>query len=112
VLVVVAAHLVWIHQTLLKSLIKLAEDNGVRKDLIDNILQQQGISTNLSTRNPMFYSDLLAGRVTVDLILRIDPKNDIHTVANKTFDFSSGTIRHLLNNGYKVTMDYIKTSTN
>jgi NTE family protein len=60
----------------------------------------------------MFYSDLLAERVTVDLILRIDRKNDIHTVANKTFDFSSRTIRHLLNNGYKDTMDYIKTSTN
>jgi NTE family protein len=86
---------------LAKSLIKLAEDNGVRKDLLDNILQQQGLSKRLSTTKPLSYSELLATGVTVDLVLRVERKNDIHTVANKTFDFSSRTIRHLIKEGYE-----------
>ena len=86
---------------LAKSLIKLAEDNGVRKDLVDNILQQQGLSKRLSSRKPMSYREILAAAVTVDLVLRIERKNDIHTVANKTFDFSSRTIRYLIKEGYK-----------
>jgi NTE family protein len=86
---------------LAKSLIKLAEDNGVRKDLLDNILQQQGLSKRLSTTKPLSYGELLATGVTVDLVLRVERKNDIHTVANKTFDFSSRTIRHLIKEGYE-----------
>jgi predicted acylesterase/phospholipase RssA len=86
---------------LAKSLIKLAEDNGVRKDLLDNILQQQGLSKRLSTTKPLSYRELLATGVTVDLVLRVERKNDIHTVANKTFDFSSRTIRHLIKEGYE-----------
>jgi hypothetical protein len=31
----------------------------------------------------------------------VERKNDIHTVANKTFDFSSRTIRHLIKEGYE-----------
>jgi NTE family protein len=86
---------------LAKSLIKLAEDNGVRKDLIDNVLQKQGLSKRITTKKIMSYRELLEVGVTLELVLRTERKNDIHTVANKTFDFSSRTIRHLINQGYE-----------
>jgi NTE family protein len=95
------AELVSDYIDLARNLIKLAEDNGVKKDLVDKLLQQQAHSKQSSTGKPNAYRDLLAGRVHVDLIYRLERKNDIHTVANKTFDFSSRTIRQLIKEGYE-----------
>jgi hypothetical protein len=36
--------------------------------------------------------------VAVEQVIRIERKNDTHTIANKTFDFSSTTIRQLRRN--------------
>ena len=36
----------------------------------------------------------------IDEIVRVDRKNDEHTISNKTFDFSSETIKLLLEQGY------------
>jgi TRAP-type C4-dicarboxylate transport system substrate-binding protein len=43
--------------------------------------------------------------VSVDLVVRVERKNDIHTISNKTFDFSSATIQQLIKDGYEEAMD-------
>jgi hypothetical protein len=85
---------------IVNSLIKLAEDNKISKNLINNILGQQANTRNLSTGKPLKYSDLVQHMVFVEQVIRIERKNDKHTIANKTFDFSSTTIRQLIEDGY------------
>jgi len=43
---------------------------------------------------------ILEGRFQIDEIIRVNRKNDEHTISNKTFDFSAGTIKLLLEQGY------------
>ena len=35
------------------------------------------------------YADLIEHMVSVNQVIRIERKNDTHTIANKTFDFKS-----------------------
>ncbi|HEY9491839.1 MAG TPA: patatin-like phospholipase family protein [Nitrososphaeraceae archaeon] len=91
--------------TIIKNLIKLAKDNKIREDLVDNILQQQALSKNFMTGKHSTYGDLIKNMVSVDLVVRIERKNDIHTIANKTFDFSRATIQQLIKDGYEEALD-------
>ncbi len=90
---------------IIKSLIELAKDNKIRMTLVDNILNQQALSRNFMTGKHFTYGDLIKNMVSVDLVIRIERKNDIHTIANKTFDFSSTTIQQLIEDGYKEALD-------
>jgi hypothetical protein len=63
-------------------------------------LNQRTKYHGLSLR-PRLNKDIVEGRFDISEIIRIERKNDEHTISDKTFDFSSGTIRHLLNDGYK-----------
>jgi hypothetical protein len=89
----------------IKSLIKLAKDNKIGDTLVDNILQQQALTRNFMTDKHSTYGDLIKNMVSVDLVIRIERKNDLHTIANKTFDFSSDTIQQLIEDGYKEALD-------
>ena len=51
------------------------------------------------------YADLIENMVSVDLVIRVERKNDVHTIANKTFDFSSSTIEQLIKDGYEEAID-------
>jgi NTE family protein len=90
---------------IIKNLIKLTEDTKIKKTLVDNILQQQALSRNFMTGKHFTYADLIQGMVSVDLVVRVERKNDIHTIANKTFDFSNTTIRQLIKDGYDEALD-------
>ena len=90
---------------IIKSLIKLASDNKIRKDLVDNILQQQALTRNFMTGKHFTHADLVQYMVSVDFVVRIERKNDTHTIANKTFDFSNTTIRQLIKDGYEEALD-------
>ena len=90
---------------IIKKLIKLADDNKIRKELVDNILQQQALTRNYMTGKHFTYADLTEYMVSVDLVVRVERKNDIHTIANKTFDFSNTTIRQLIKDGYEEALD-------
>jgi NTE family protein len=90
---------------IIKKLIKLADDNKIRKDLVDNILQQQALTRNFMTGKHFTYADLTEYMVSVDLVVRVERKNDIHTISNKTFDFSNATIRQLIKDGYEEALD-------
>lgn len=47
------------------------------------------------------YIDLLKGRFDINKVVRIERKDDIHTIANKWADFSSGIIASMRNDGYQ-----------
>ena len=54
---------------------------------------------------PRKYSDILVGQFEIEKVVRINRKNDEHTISNKIFDFSPKTINHLRESGYSNTMD-------
>jgi hypothetical protein len=87
------------------SLIQLAEDNHVKKSLVDNILERQTETRNFSTGKHLKYVDLIEHMVSVEQVIRIERKNDTHTISNKTFDFSSTTVRNLIRDGYEETLE-------
>jgi len=90
---------------IIRSLIKLAEDNKIRKTLIDNIFEQQALTRNFMTGKRSTYGDLIENMISVDLVVRVERKNDIHTISNKTFDFSNATIQQLIKDGYEEALD-------
>ena len=90
---------------IVNSLIKLAEDNKVKKALVENILEQKAETRNFSTGKHFKYVDLIEHMVSVEQVIRIERQNDVHTIANKTFDFSSTTIRQLMRDGYEETLE-------
>ena len=87
------------------SLIKLAEDNNVKRSLIEGILKKQADTRNFSTGKHLKYADLIEHMVSVEQVIRIERKNDKHTISNKTFDFSTTTVRNLIRDGYEETLE-------
>jgi NTE family protein len=94
--------------TFAKSLIKLAEEKGVSKEALQKILEEKTKGVYLVTGKQLRFDDLLKGRVDVDFVVRLERKNDSHTISNKTFDFSKTTIRQLIQDGYKESKEQMK----
>ena len=94
--------------TFARSLIKLAEENGASKEALQKILEEKTKGVYLVTGKSIRYDDLLKGRVDVDFVVRLERKNDTHTISNKTFDFSKTTIRQLVQDGYNETKEQMK----
>ena len=65
----------------------------LKRSLVDDILEQQAETRNFSTGKHLKYADLIEHMVSVEQVIRIERKNDTHTISNKTFDFSRTTIR-------------------
>jgi NTE family protein len=95
-------------QMLANSLIKLAEVKGVSKESLQKILQKKIKTVNPITGQQLRCDYLLKTRVDVDVVLRLERKNDSHTISNKIFDFSKTTIRQLLYDGYEETKPQLK----
>jgi NTE family protein len=93
---------------LAKSLIKLAEENGVNKEAIRKILKEETKAVYLATGKHWRIGDLLKANVDVDFVVRLERKNDSHTISNKTFDFSKTTIQQLIQDGYQETKEQMK----
>lgn len=51
--------------------------------------------------NPRYFSDLIYKRFDIDEVIKIQRKDDIHTISDKIFDFSSDTILNLIEEGEK-----------
>jgi len=96
---------------LIRDLIRVAKENKVKDKVIDNLLDQQTKYHRVILKSRK-YKEIIEGRFDIAEIIRIERKNDENTISDKTFDFSSGTIKQLMNDGYEDTMDYIKISTN
>ena len=93
---------------LTKSLIKLAEGKGVSKEAVHEILKEETNAVYLATGKHWKYEELLKANVDVDFVVRLERKNDIHTISNKTFDFSKTTIRQLIQDGYDESKEQMK----
>jgi NTE family protein len=96
---------------LIQDLIRVAKENKVKDEVFDNLLDQQTKYHGKGFKSRK-YKDIVEGRFDIAEIIRIERKNDENTISDKVFDFSSGTIRQLLNDGYKDAIDYINTRTN
>jgi predicted acylesterase/phospholipase RssA len=96
---------------LIRHLIRVAKENKVKDEVIDNLLDQPTRYHGIVFKSRK-YKDIVEGRFDIAEIIRIERKNDENTISHKTFDFSSGTIRQLLNDGYKDTIEYVNTRTN
>ena len=90
------------------SLIELAEEKGASKEDIQKILNEKTRAIFPATGMRGKYYDLVKGRIDVELVERLERKNDSHTISNKTFDFSRTTIRDLIQDGYKETKEQMK----
>jgi NTE family protein len=89
---------------LIRELIKAAEERGVESSFIANLLNRK---TNFHGQflRPRRFQDILEGRFQIDEIIRVNRENDADTISNKTFDFSSETIKLLLERGYNDARD-------
>ena len=93
---------------LAKSLIKLAKENGVNEDALQKIVNGETKAIYLATGKHWRFEDLLKANVDVDFVVRLERKNDSHTISNKTFDFSKTTIQQLIQDGYQETKEQMK----
>jgi NTE family protein len=91
---------------LVRDLIKIARDNGVKDDIINGLLNRQ-TKYHGQLLKPRQYKEIIEGRFDIAEITRIERNNDENTISNKTFDFSIGTVMQLLKNGYEDTMNFI-----
>jgi NTE family protein len=101
-----SALLITDYVNMVRELIEVAKENGVKDRVIQTVLKKKAESRNLLKQTPYTYQDLLLGWFGIDKVIRIERKNDANTISNKTFDFSRQTIRNLLDNGYRETLDY------
>ena len=92
---------------LIRDLIRIAKEAGAKDRVITDLLNQRTKYHGLSWR-PRLNKEIVEGRFDIDEIIRIERKNDEHTISDKTFDFSSGTIEELLKNGFEDTLSHIK----
>jgi len=53
----------------------------------------------------------LKGRFDVNNVVRIERQDDPHTISNKWVDFSSGTIKKMIADGYQQALEQLKTIT-
>jgi NTE family protein len=71
----------------------------VKVDIIKDLLDQKTRFHGVFQQQGRF-RDVLEGRFQIDEIIRVNRKNDEHTISNKIFDFSVETIQLLLKQGY------------
>jgi predicted acylesterase/phospholipase RssA len=89
---------------LARELIKIAKDNGAKDDVINSLLERKTMNHGIAIR-PRKYSDILVGQYEIGKIIRVNRKNDEHTISNKIFDFSPKTIKQLRESGYHNVQD-------
>jgi NTE family protein len=89
---------------LVRALIKLAEEHGVKEDTINNLLGHKTKFQGTLAKHRS-YRNMLEGRFQIDKLIRVDRKNDESTISNKTFDFSCETIKLLIERGYNDARD-------
>jgi NTE family protein len=89
---------------LVRALIKVAEEHGVKEDII-KILLNQKTRYHGKYIKPGRFLDIVEGRFQIDDIIQVNRKNDEHTISNKIFDFSVETIKLLFKLGYNDALD-------
>jgi NTE family protein len=94
---------------LVRELIRIAKEVGAKDEVITNLLNQRTKYHGMNLR-PRLYKEIVEGRFDINKIVRIERKNDEHTISDKSFDFSSGTITQLIKDGFEDTTDLINNT--
>ncbi len=89
---------------LARELITIAKDHGAKDEVINSLLNRNTMNHGIAIK-PRKYSDILIGQFEIEKVVRVNRKNDEHTISNKIFDFSPKTIKLLKESGYSNTMD-------
>ena len=84
---------------MIRSLINLAKEGGIKEERINNLLDQPTRYRGLLYQ-PKKIREAIEGRPEIDEVIRIERRNDPHTISDKIFDFSRETIKGLLEDGY------------
>ena len=71
-------------------------------------MKEETKAVYLATGKHWRIEDLIKANVDVDFVVRLERKNDSHTISNKTFDFSKTTIQQLIQDGYQETKEQMK----
>lgn len=87
--------------------IKMKKDIGNKDEIKRKLkaLLNRAQRTSSHERKPRYYYDLLKKRFDVDEIIKVQRKDDKHTISDKIFDFSSITISNLIREGEKDTLN-------
>jgi NTE family protein len=95
---------------LVKQFTDLLIETGIKKEKIDSILDSKvrphGMFSKIIT-----YRNIVEGLFNITDVIRIERKNDEDTISNKSYDFSSKTINHLLNQGFLIRLNMAKNIT-
>ena len=91
---------------LVRELIRIAKGSGVKDDVINNLMNQM-TSYHGQFLKPRQYKEIVEGVFDIEEIYRIERKNTQDTISDKTFDFSVGTIKQLLREGYNDTNEFV-----
>jgi NTE family protein len=93
---------------LVRDLIKIGKENGIKDEVFKELMNRQ-TKYHGQVLKPRKYKEIVEGIFDIAEVIRIERKNDENTISDKTFDFSSGTIENLLQNGYDDTMNTINS---
>jgi NTE family protein len=93
---------------LVRDLIKIGKENGIKDEVFKELMNRQ-TKYHGQVLKPRKYKEIIEGNFDIAEVVRIERKNDENTISDKTFDFSSGTIENLLQNGYDDTMNAINS---
>jgi hypothetical protein len=93
-----------------KKLIDTAKSHGVKQSVIDELLDDLPASHGkLSLLKSGRYRNLVEGQFNIGEVIRIERKHTEHETSKKIFDFSSNTIKQLVQNGYDDVVEFINT---
>jgi len=91
-----------------KKLIAIAKSHGVKPAIIDSLLDDRPASHGrLHGIQPLQYRNLVEGQFNIGEVIRIERKHSENETSKKIFDFSSNTIKQLLQDGYDDVIQYI-----
>jgi hypothetical protein len=80
-----------------------------KEDLINrfNAKLEESTPTTKRTGKKRTYQDLIKNRFNLEVEFKIERKDDMDTISNKIFDFSSTTISRLIEEGIYDSLDYL-----
>jgi NTE family protein len=91
---------------LVKDLMKIAKDNGVKEKLITDLLNKRTKYHSIGLP-PRLNKDIVEGVFDIEDVYRIERTYDEHTISEKVYDFSVGTVQALIKSGYEDSLKYI-----
>jgi NTE family protein len=87
---------------LTKKVMEIAKDNGVKTELLEDLLEKQPASHGRlhGMKSTFKYRNMIEGQFNIGEVIRLERKHDENAIFLKIMDFSSTTIKRLIQDGY------------